>query len=143
MLGLKLEYLRLFRLATTCLACVSSVSAAAPHISLSKLVFESDPNNGPWTSYSLSPESRIHTPTSILFANGTASNPQSLVAPEPYRSQLPLAALHGSSASITLDFGKNIAGVPTITFGEGSDPGEIFGMAFAESEQFVSRTSDQ
>ncbi|KAG9118925.1 hypothetical protein FRC07_006305, partial [Ceratobasidium sp. 392] len=101
------------------------------------------PSNGPWTSYSLSPESRIHTPVSVTFSNGSVSNPETLVAPEPYRSLLPLTALHGSSASITLDFGKNIAGIPTITFGEGSDPGEVFGMAFAESKQFISRTSDR
>ncbi|KAG8702625.1 hypothetical protein FRC08_003360 [Ceratobasidium sp. 394] len=132
-----------FLLAVTCLANILPESVAASQISLSRLVFEATPTKGPWTSYSLSPESHIHTPVSVLFANGTVSNPQSLVASEPYRSLLPPTALHGSSSSITLDFGKNVAGIPTITFSEGSDPGEVFGMAFAESKQFVSRTSDR
>ncbi|QRV81298.1 alpha-L-rhamnosidase [Ceratobasidium sp. AG-Ba] len=128
------------------LACPLALLAqctAASYTSLSKLVFNASPTEGPWTSYSLSPESRIHTPVSILFANGTVSNPHSLIAQEPYRSLLPPASLHGQSASLTLDFGKNIAGIPTITFGKESDPGEIFGVAFAESKQFVSRTSDR
>ncbi|KAG8689131.1 minichromosome maintenance protein 5 [Ceratobasidium sp. 423] len=58
-------------------------------------------------------------------------------------NRLPPTALHGLSAALTLDFGKNIAGVPTITFGKDSQPGEVFGMAFAESKQFISRTSDR
>jgi hypothetical protein len=109
----------------------------------SKLVFDASPTEGPWQSYSFAPESRIHTPVSVLFANGTITHANSVVAPEPYRSDLPPTQLHGLSAVLTLDFGKNIAGIPTITFGKESQPGEVLGMAFAESKQFISRTSDR
>ncbi|CAE6476153.1 hypothetical protein ACGC1H_003221 [Rhizoctonia solani] len=115
----------------------------ASYSALSKLVFEATPANGPWQSYSFSSESRVHTPVSVLFANGTISHATTIVAPEAYRSHLPPTTLHGLSAALTLDFGKNIAGIPTITFGEDSQPGEVFGMAFAESKQFISRTSDR
>ena len=129
------------RLATIIL--VLSERASASYTSLSKLVFEATPTKGPWQSYSFSPESRVITPVSVYFANGSISHPQTLVAPEPYRSMLPSTALHGQTAALTLDFGQNVAGIPTITFGKDSQPGEVFGMAFAESKQFISRTSDR
>jgi hypothetical protein len=122
---------------------LSAQCVSASYSPFSKLVFDASPTKGPWQSYSFSPESRIHTPVSVLFANGTVSHADSIVAPEPYRSKLPPTELHGLSAALTLDFGKNIAGVPTITFGKDSQPGEVFGMAFAESKQFISRTSDR
>lgn len=130
-----------FRLAGIILAL--SECAYASYFSLSKLVFEATPTNGPWQSYSFSPESRVLTPVSVYFANGSISHPQTLVAPKPYRSLLPPTALHGQSAALTLDFGQNVAGIPTISFGKDSQPGQVFGMAFAESKQFISRTSDR
>ncbi|QRW22854.1 DNA replication licensing factor MCM2/3/5 family pretein [Rhizoctonia solani] len=118
-------------------------SALASYSAFSKLVFQASPTEGPWQSYSFAPESRVQLPVSVLFANGSITHANSIVAPEPYRSNLPPTQLHGLSAALTLDFGKNIAGIPTITFGKESQPGEVFGMAFAESKQFISRTSDR
>lgn len=67
---------------------------------------------------------------------GTVSNPS-----------ISGAVLSGTDATLVLDFGKEVAGYVTVTFGAGTQPidgaSPTLGVAFSESEQFLGRVSDQ
>ncbi|KAJ4305170.1 hypothetical protein N0V90_000701 [Kalmusia sp. IMI 367209] len=90
----------------------------------------------PYAEYILAPDSRVLTPVSVHNSNGTVSNPESLTTSSG-------SAIFEDDAATAYDFGKNIAGVVTLTVGSVSDSNQYIGVTFSESSLWVSnRSSD-
>jgi hypothetical protein len=104
---------------------------------LADTVWDATPAHGPWQSYNLAPESRIVHPKAIYATEGSVENPAGLLKNDSS------AILSGRDALVTLDFGVNTAGIITLKFGTKSTPGTNVSIAFAESKQYISRTSDR
>src|SRR2546421_2528078 len=82
----------------------------------------------------LSPTSRTVRPTAVQGTSGSVANPQNVLSGQPTR-------ISGTNSSITLDFGKEVGGIATVSFGATSG-GQRVGLAFTQSSQFIGRTSD-
>jgi hypothetical protein len=82
----------------------------------------------------LSPTSRTVRPTAIHSTAGSVANPQNVLSGQPTR-------VSGTNSSITLDFGKEVGGIATLSFGATSG-GQRVGLAFTESSLYIGRTSD-
>jgi hypothetical protein len=89
--------------------------------SLAQTVFDARPDQGPWTDYMFAKETRIHVPASVYASEGSIDNPGAL-CDDPKTSS---TMLRGRDATLTLDFGLNINGIPTLTFGSASHQGQI------------------
>ena len=92
------------------------------------------PPPGAIEALNLSPTSRTVRPTAVQGTSGSVSNPQNVLSGQPTR-------LSGTNSSITLDFGKEVAGIATLSFGATSG-GQQVGLAFTESSLYIGRTSD-
>jgi hypothetical protein len=90
-----------------------------------------------FTEYILAPALRSVVPSSVYATHGDVTNAKSLTSPGTGGNG-PSGARFGANASVTLDFGKNIAG--TVRFNvraiTGSD--EYLGFAFTESSMWIS-----
>ncbi|WP_433385949.1 alpha-L-rhamnosidase C-terminal domain-containing protein [Micromonospora sp. KLBMP9576] len=93
------------------------------------------PPPGAIEALNLSPTSRVVRPTAIYRTTGAVANPQNVLSGLATR-------LTGTNSSITLDFGKEVGGLATLTFGAASDGGQRLGLAFTESSLFVGNDSD-
>ncbi|MFI6096436.1 MGH1-like glycoside hydrolase domain-containing protein [Lentzea sp. NPDC051213] len=82
----------------------------------------------------LSPTSRTVRPTAVQGTSGSVANPQNVLSGQPTR-------LSGTNSSITLDFGKEVGGIGTLSFGATSG-GQRVGLAFTESSLHIGRSSD-
>ncbi|MGW3646251.1 alpha-L-rhamnosidase-related protein [Streptomyces sp. NPDC000878] len=82
-----------------------------------------------------SPTSRTLKPTAIHRTSGSVANPQNVLSGQPTR-------LSGSQSAVTLDFGKEVGGVATLSFGATSG-GQRVGLAFSESSLYVGNNSDR
>src|SRR3989440_11020372 len=82
----------------------------------------------------LSPTSRTVRPTAVQGTSGSVANPQNVLSGQPTR-------ISGTNSSITLDFGKEVGGIATLSFGATSG-GQGVGLAFTESSLFIGRGSD-
>src|SRR5256714_353920 len=82
----------------------------------------------------LAPTSRTVRPTVVQGTSGLVANPQNMLSGQPTR-------LSGTNSSITLDFGKEVGGIATVSFGATSG-GQRIGLAFTESSLFIGRASD-
>ncbi|WP_439657199.1 alpha-L-rhamnosidase-related protein [Lentzea sp. HUAS TT2] len=82
----------------------------------------------------LSPTSRTVRPAAVQGTSGSVANPQNVLSGQPTR-------LSGTNSSITLDFGKEVGGIATLSFGATSD-GQRVGLAFTESSLHIGRSSD-
>jgi hypothetical protein len=82
----------------------------------------------------LSPTSRTVRPTAVQGTSGSVANPQNVLTGAPTR-------ISGTNSSITLDFGKEVGGIATLSFGATSG-GQRVGLAFTESSLHIGRTSD-
>jgi hypothetical protein len=82
----------------------------------------------------LSPTSRTVQPVAVQGTSGSVANPQNVLSGQPTR-------LSGTNTSITLDFGKEVGGIATLSFGATSG-GQRVGLAFTESSLYIGRTSD-
>lgn len=85
---------------------------------------------------SYSPTSRTLKPTAVYRTSGSVANPQNVLSGQSTR-------ISGSQSSITLDFGKEVAGMGTLSFGSTSDGGQRVGLAFSESSLYVGTNSDR
>ncbi len=85
------------------------------------------------TNYS--PTSRIMAPTSIHTYTGQVSNPGNVLSHNVTR-------LTGTGSTLTLDFGQEVGGLVTLSFGATSDAAQQIGLAFSESSLNVGTTSD-
>ena len=92
------------------------------------------PPPGAIEALNLSPTSRTVRPVAVQGTSGSVSNPQNVLSGRPTR-------LSGTNSSITLDFGKEVAGIATLSFGATSG-GQRVGLAFTESSLYIGRTSD-
>lgn len=88
----------------------------------------------PYSEYILAPTSRTIYPVSVHSSNGSVSNAESLT------SSSGNAVFQDDSAT-AYDFGKNIAGVVTLTIGSVSDADQYIGVTFSESSLWVSNAS--
>ncbi len=89
----------------------------------------------PCAADNLSPTSRTLTPRSVFATSGTVTNPANLLTGRSTR-------LSGNGAAVTLDFGKEVGGLVTLSFAGSSDASQSVGLAFTESSQFVGTSSD-
>lgn len=85
---------------------------------------------------SYSPTSRTLKPTAVYRTSGSVANPQNVLSGQSTR-------ISGSQSAITLDFGKEVAGMATLSFGAASDSGQRVGLAFSESSLYVGTNSDR
>ena len=92
------------------------------------------PPPGAIEALNLSPTSRTVRPVAVQGTSGSVANPQNVLSGQPTR-------LSGTNSSITLDFGKEVAGIATLSFGATSG-GQRVGLAFTESSLYIGRTSD-
>ena len=82
----------------------------------------------------LSPTSRTVRPVAVHSTSGSVANPQNVLSGQPTR-------LSGTNSSITLDFGKEVGGIATLSFSATSGAQRV-GLAFTESSLHIGRTSD-
>lgn len=83
---------------------------------------------------SLSPTSRTVRPVAVHSTSGSVADPQNVLSGQPTR-------LSGTNASITLDFGKEVGGIATLSFAATSGAQRV-GLAFTESSLYIGRASD-
>ena len=93
------------------------------------------PPPGAIEALNLSPTSRTVRPAAVYRTTGSVANPQSVLSGQPTR-------LTGTNSAITLDFGKEVGGLATLSFGAASDGGQQLGLAFSESSLYVGNDSD-
>lgn len=86
----------------------------------------------PYGEYILAPTSRTVYPASVYRVNGTVSDAQSLVDAPSNAT----AILRGNS-TITFDYGKNIAGLVSVTVGASSSPDAVLALTFTESSLWI------
>ncbi len=84
----------------------------------------------PYSEYILAPDSRTVYPARVYKVNGTVVNAQSLV-------NGPGNAIFKGISSITFDYGKNIAGVVSVTVGASSSPNAFIGLTYTESNLWI------
>ncbi len=89
----------------------------------------------PGDTYNYAPSSRTVRPTAIFTTTGNVTSPANLLAGNPTR-------LNGNGSSVTLDFGKEVGGIVTLTFAGASDANQSVGLAFSESSLYAGTNSD-
>ena len=89
----------------------------------------------PGDVYNYAPTTRTLAPVSVYKTSGTVSNPTNLLTGQATR-------LNGNSSSVTVDFGKEVGGIVTLTFAGSSDASQSVGLAFSESSLYVGTSSD-
>ncbi|TAQ83360.1 hypothetical protein B7494_g8318 [Chlorociboria aeruginascens] len=85
----------------------------------------------PYSEYILAPTSRTLHPVSVYQVNGSVTSPETLTSPTGS------ATFNGMSA-VTYDYGKNIAGVVSITVGTSSSSDAFIGLTYSESSLWIS-----
>jgi hypothetical protein len=81
------------------------------------------------------PTSRTVVPVALHSASGGVTDPSAVLTGRATR-------LHGTSAQLVLDFGRDVAGIVSLRFGATSDAAQQLGVAFSESVAFVGHNSD-
>jgi len=108
----------------TALALVGMAAASMPSVAAN-----------PWDVYNLAPTTRTLAPIAVYKTSGTVTNPNNVLSGGATR-------LSGSGSLITLDFGKEVGGIVTLTLSGASSSSESLGLAFSESAQFARTNSD-
>ncbi|MFL5997992.1 MAG: MGH1-like glycoside hydrolase domain-containing protein [Streptomyces sp.] len=120
--------LTLIAAATLTAGPAAFASAAAPTTPTPVRAAAVDPLN-------YSPTSRTLKPTAVYSTSGNVANPQNVLSGQATR-------ISGAKSAVTLDFGKEVGGLTTLSFGATSDSAQRVGLAFSESSQYVGTTSD-
>jgi len=84
----------------------------------------------PYSEYILAPASRTVYPASVYKVNGTVTGAESLF-------QASGSAVFNGVSSVTFDYGKNIAGVVSVTVGSSSSPDAFIGLTYTESSVWI------
>lgn len=84
--------------------------------------------------YNLAPISRSVTPLSVIGTTGSVIAPESLWTD----GKATRAAIFGANSSITVDFGKNIAGTVAFAIQSSQGDNEFVGFTFTESSMWIS-----
>ena len=82
-----------------------------------------------------SPTSRTVSPSRIYDSYGQVTDPLNVIAHRATR-------LTGANSAVVLDFGKEVGGLVTLSFGATSNASQQVGLAFSESSLNVGLTSD-
>ncbi|CAJ2506214.1 Uu.00g003440.m01.CDS01 [Anthostomella pinea] len=90
-------------------------------------------STAPYSEYILAPSSRTLTAPTVRQVNGTVKNAAALTG----QGCTSLSTFVGNS-SVTLDFGKNIAGTVHFTVDSVSGPNDRIGFTFTESSMWIS-----
>ena len=93
------------------------------------------PPPGSIEALNYSPTSRTVKPTAIHSTAGSVTNPTNVLTGLPTR-------IAGTNSQLVLDFGKEVGGLVTLSFGATSDGGQRVGLAFSESSLYIGRNSD-
>ncbi|MBS2549353.1 hypothetical protein KGQ19_21035 [Catenulispora sp. NL8] len=112
-------------------ASSSKPSASGSHTAATKHAASTNP----CAADNLSPTSRTVRPVAVYATNGNVSNASALLTGQDTR-------LTGNGSAVTLDFGKDVAGLVTVDFADAGDSSQSIGLAFSESSLFVGNTSD-
>ncbi|MFJ6086976.1 MGH1-like glycoside hydrolase domain-containing protein [Streptomyces sp. NPDC092369] len=112
------------------------LTAPAPATSAATSTSATDVRPAAVAAPNYSPTSRTVKPTAIYRTSGSVANPQNVLNGQSTR-------ISGSQSAITLDFGKEVGGVTTLSFGSTSDGGQRVGLAFSESSLYVGNNSDR
>jgi hypothetical protein len=94
--------------------------------------FQSIVNAIPYDQYILAPKSRALHPVSVYNINGTVTGADSVTGDD-----FGNVTFQDHSA-LTYDYGKNIAGVVSLTIGAVSDADQFIGITFSESSLWIS-----
>jgi hypothetical protein len=86
-------------------------------------------------AYVLAPSSRTLAPVAVQGTSGSVSAPQNVLSGSATR-------ISGANSYLVLDFGKEVGGLVTLTFGGASGSGRQVGLAFSESSLYVGPVSD-
>jgi hypothetical protein len=93
------------------------------------------PPAGALAALNYAPTSRTLTPTAVYATSGSVSNPTNVLSGAPTR-------ISGAGSALSLDFGKEVGGLVTLSFGSTSDANQRVGLAFSESSLYVGTSSD-
>jgi hypothetical protein len=88
-----------------------------------------------WDQYNYSPTTRSLAPVAVYRASAGVGSPTNVLSGRPTR-------FTGRDSLLTLDFGKDVGGLVTLTFGGASDASQRLGLAFSESSRYVGEDSD-
>ena len=121
-------------------AFITSLASLAPSATLA---------TNPWDKYNFSPTSRTVSPVGVLTQSGAIlrslpeknshnnNNNKDHGGDNDDDSALPFPlTLSGAGAFVVLDFGKNVAGFTSVTFGNVS-AGAVVGLAYSESSDYA------
>lgn len=89
----------------------------------------------PGDQYNVAPTSRTLAPVSVYRTVGSVSDPTHVLSHQATR-------LNGNGSAVTLDFGKEVGGIVTLSFSGASGSGQSVGLAFSESSAYVGNSSD-
>lgn len=93
----------------------------------------------PYSEYILAPSSRTLTAPTVHEVNGTVQNAEALItASTSSRTSNSSAIFVGANSSVTLDFGKNIAGNVRFQVDAVSGSNEYISIGFTESSMWIS-----
>ena len=118
------------------IAVAALAAGPAPSASAATPVTPTGVSKAALDDLNYSPTSRTVKPTAVHSTSGSVANPQNVLSGQPTR-------LSGSQAAITLDFGKEVGGLATLSFGITSDSGRRVGLAFSESSLYAGTNSDR
>ncbi|KAH8816542.1 Six-hairpin glycosidase-like protein [Xylogone sp. PMI_703] len=119
------------------------ISATAQEVSQRVIALEEDTNES-WTKYVRSPPSTLIHPVKILsqYTLGNVTNPTGLLSTGSGSTVLSRASPNYTSPTIVIDFGQNVAGWLSINFTGASKNGPGLRLAFSESLEYLTNTSD-
>lgn len=86
--------------------------------------------------YNYAPSARIVSGVVVLDTSGTVQNAGNLLLGE-------TTSFIGKGSSVTIDFGKEVSGLITLSFAGASDKSQRLGLAFSESPLYVGPISDR
>ncbi|MFH0172659.1 trehalase family glycosidase [Streptomyces cacaoi] len=118
------------------IAVAALAAGPAPSASAATPVTPAGVGKAALDALNYSPTSRTLKPTAVYSTSGAVANPQNVLSGQPTR-------ISGSRSAVTLDFGKEVGGLTTLSFGAVSDSAQRVGLAFSESSLYVGTNSDR
>ncbi|MFF7154624.1 hypothetical protein [Streptomyces sp. NPDC008139] len=95
--------------------------------------------SGKWDAFNLSPASRTVRPVAVYTLTGVVRQPEALVTKG--RGAKAVTRITGKGSSVTFDFGKEVGGFVTLSFGSSGETNQTIGLTYSELSNFVSTSS--
>ena len=89
----------------------------------------------PWLAYNEAPPTRTLTPVAVSAHGNVTGADAGALSGQPQR-------LNGAGSGVTFDFGREVGGIVSVTFGTASDAAQKAALAFCESSLYIGPTSD-